>query len=156
MTTHAKTRIASITLTGLLAGASMLAMGTANAANAPADIIITGGTVYTGADQPPTTTDVVIVGDKIAFIGPNAASRYDAKKTINAKGKIVSPGFIDGHAHAEDNLESADAATRVNKEWLYQGATTLLIGVDGGGTAAYFGALRVNGKLILDVGDKYD
>ena len=158
MTNHAKTRIASITLTGLLAGASMLAIGTANAANAPADIIITGGTVYTGADQPPTTSDVVIVGDKIAFIGPNAASRYDAKKTIDAKGKIVSPGFIDVHAHAEDNLEATDAKTRINEPWLYQGVTTVLIGVDGGGTpdiadqAAKFGKAGIGSNAVPYVG----
>jgi hypothetical protein len=46
----------------LLAGASLFAVSSAQAASAPADFIITGGTVYTGADQPPTTVDVVIVG----------------------------------------------------------------------------------------------
>jgi N-acyl-D-aspartate/D-glutamate deacylase len=154
MTKNATMRIASM----LLAGASALAMGSAFAANAPADVIITGGTVYTGADQPPTVTDVVIVGDKIAYIGPNAAGRYDAKQTINAKGKIVSPGFIDGHAHAEDNLESTDAKTRVNEPWLYQGVTTVLIGVDGGGTAdisdqaAKFGKDGIGSNAVPYVG----
>lgn len=158
MTNHATTRIAPFLFSGLLAGASALAIGTANAANAPADFIITGGTVYTGADQAPTTSDVVIVGDKIAFIGPNAASRYDAKKTINAKGKIVSPGFIDGHAHAEDNLEAADAKTRVNDAWLYQGVTTVLIGVDGNGTpdisdqAAKYGKAGIGSNAVPYVG----
>lgn len=154
MTKHATTRTASL----LLAGASALAIGTANAANAPADYIITGGTVYTGADQPPTIADVVVAGDRIVYIGPNASGRYDAKNTINAKGKIVSPGFIDGHAHAEDNLESPDARTRVNEPWLYQGATTLLIGVDGGGTpdiadqAAQFGRSGIGSNVVPYVG----
>ena len=154
MTKHTKIRIAST----LLAGTSLLAVATAFAANAPADVIITGGAVYTGADQPPTITDVVIVGDKIAFIGPNAAGRYDAKTVINAKGKIVSPGFIDGHAHAEENLGSPDARTRVNEAWLYQGATTLLIGVDGGGTpdisdqAAKFGKDGIGSNVVPYVG----
>jgi N-acyl-D-amino-acid deacylase len=154
MTKHAKIRIASV----LLAGSSMLAIGSANAANAPADVIITGGTVYTGADQPPTVTDVVIVGDKIAYIGPNAAGRYDAKTTVNAKGKIVSPGFIDGHAHAEDYLEAADAKTRINENWLYQGVTTVLIGVDGSGTpdisdqAAAYGKAGIGSNAVPYVG----
>jgi N-acyl-D-amino-acid deacylase len=154
MTIQSKVRIAST----LFAGASMLAMGTANAANAPADFIITGGNVYTGADQPPTVTDVVVVGDKIAYIGPNAASRYDAKTTINAKGKIVSPGFIDAHAHAEDNLESTDSKVRVNEPWLYQGVTTVFIGVDGGGTpdisdqAATYGKNGIGSNAVPYVG----
>jgi N-acyl-D-aspartate/D-glutamate deacylase len=118
----------------LLAGASLFAVSSAQAASAPADFIITGGTVYTGADQPPTTVDVVIVGDKIAYVGPNAAARYTAKRTVSAAGKIVSPGFIDGHAHPGSFLNSPDAKQRANYPWLYQGSTTLMIGVDGGGT----------------------
>lgn len=118
----------------LLAGVSLFAVSSAYAASAPADFIIAGGTVYTGADQAPTTADVVIVGDKIAFVGPNAAARYAAKATVNAAGKIVSPGFIDGHAHPNSFLNSTDARQRANYPWLYQGATTLMIGVDGGGT----------------------
>src|SRR5687768_9146911 len=117
-----KIRMASM----LLTGASLFAVGTAFAANAPADFIIAGGTVYTGADQPPTVTDVVVVGDKIAYIGPNAADRYDARTTINAKGKIVSPGFIDAHTHADDNLKSADSRIRLNEPWLYQGVATVM------------------------------
>ncbi|MHB1207074.1 MAG: N-acyl-D-amino-acid deacylase family protein [Rhodospirillaceae bacterium] len=152
----------------LLAGASIAAMASmamttafvsqARAANAPADFIIAGGTVYTGADASPTVTNVVIVGDKIAYIGPDAAKKYDAKKTVNAKGKIVSPGFIDGHAHADDNLNSPDAKTRANDPWLYQGATTLLIGVDGGGTpdisdeAAKFGKDGIGSNVVPYVG----
>ena len=112
----------------------MIALSSAQAANAPADYIIAGGTVYTGADVAPTTADVVIVGDRIAYVGPDAAKKYDAKKTVNAKGKIVSPGFIDGHAHPNSFLNSPDAKLRANYPWLYQGATTLMIGVDGGGT----------------------
>ena len=127
----------------LLAGVSLLAVSSAYAgffvsaayaAGAPADFIIAGGTVYTGADQPPTAVDVVIVGDKIAYVGANAAARYAAKTTINAAGKIVSPGFIDGHAHPDSFLSSPDAKQRANYPWLYQGSTTLMIGVDGGGT----------------------
>ena len=146
-------------LSVLLAGASALAMSaTAQAAGAPADFIIAGGTVYTGADVAPSVADVVIAGDKIVYVGPDAAKKYDAKKTVDAKGKIVSPGFIDGHAHADDNLNSPDAKTRVNAPWLYQGATTLLIGVDGGGTpdisdeAAKFGKDGIGSNVVPYVG----
>ncbi|MHB1205568.1 MAG: N-acyl-D-amino-acid deacylase family protein [Rhodospirillaceae bacterium] len=127
------TKGSALKLFSLMTGASLFALS-AQAANAPADYIIAGGTVYTGADVAPTTADVVIVGDKIAYVGPDAGKKYDAKKTVNAKGKIVSPGFIDGHAHPNSFLNSPDAKQRANYPWLYQGSTTLMIGVDGGGT----------------------
>lgn len=123
-----------IKLVSLLAGVSMFAVASAQAASAPADFIITGGTVYTGADQPPTQVDVVVAGDRIVYVGANAAARYTAKRTVDATGKIVSPGFIDGHAHPGSFLNSPDAKQRANYPWLYQGSTTLMIGVDGGGT----------------------
>ncbi len=147
------------TLSLLLAGASALALtSAAHAANAPADFIIAGGTVYTGADQPPATADVVIVGDKIAFVGPNAASRFTAKTTINAAGKIVTPGFIDGHTHPDEYIRNKDAKERVNAPWLTQGSTTLMIGVDGGGgidqadQAAVFGKDGIGTNVASFVG----
>ena len=143
----------------LLAGASALALTTAaQAATAPADFIIAGGTVYTGADQAPTTADVVIVGDKIAFVGPNAASRFTAKTTIDAKGKIVTPGFIDGHTHPDEYIRNKDAKERVNAPWLMQGSTTLMIGVDGRGAidqadqAAVFGKDGIGTNVASFVG----
>jgi N-acyl-D-amino-acid deacylase len=150
---------ASGIVAGLLAGSSFLALATtAQAASAPADVIITGGTVYTGADVAPTTADVVIVGDKIAYVGPGAASRYQAKTTIDAKGKIVTPGFIDAHAHPDSYIRSKDAKERINAPWIFQGATTLMIGIDGGGTpdisdeAAKFGADGIGTNVAPYVG----
>ena len=146
-------------LSALLAGASALALSiAAQAASAPADFIITGGTVYTGADQPAAVADVVIVGDKIAFVGPNAASRFTAKTTIDAKGKIVTPGFIDGHTHPDEYIRSKDAKERVNAPWLMQGSSTLIIGVDGRGAidqadqAAVFGKDGIGTNVASFVG----
>ena len=149
---------ASLPVRVLIAGTGMLAPALALAAAAPADILIAGGTVYTGADQPPSTADVVIVGDKLAYVGPDGAKRYQAKQTIDAKGKIVAPGFIDAHAHPDTYIRSPDAAVRINAPWLYQGATTLLIGVDGGGTpdiadeAAKFGQDGIGSNVVPYVG----
>src|SRR3954466_1448839 len=92
----------------LLAATSASAL----AAGAPADVIITGGTVYTGADVAPSVTDVVIVGDKIVYVGPNASARYNAERVIDVKGKIVAPGLIDGHAHPDTYIRSKDAKQR--------------------------------------------
>jgi N-acyl-D-amino-acid deacylase len=100
----------------------------------PADVIIRGGTVYSGAATPPSTDDVVIIGDKIAYVGPDGGKRYRAREIVNAEGKIVAPGFIDVHTHPETYVRSEEAKQRLNAPWLFQGATTLFIGVDGYGT----------------------
>jgi N-acyl-D-amino-acid deacylase len=100
----------------------------------PADVLIQGGTVYSGAETPASAGDVVIAGDKIVYVGPDGARRYNPKVVVNARGKIVAPGFIDVHAHPETYVRSDDAKQRLNAPWLFQGATTLFIGVDGYGT----------------------
>lgn len=122
---------------GLFTWACMAAwFGAAGSAAAavPADVLIQGGTVYSGAASPPSTDDVVIIGDKIVYVGPDGAKRYSPREIVNAKGKIVAPGFIDAHTHPETYLRSDDAKQRLNAPWLFQGATTLFIGVDGYGS----------------------
>src|SRR5581483_3433071 len=52
-----------------------------------------------------------------------------AKRTIDAKGLIVAPGFIDPHTHADEDLSNAQRKSNVN--YLMQGVTTDVIGNDG-------------------------
>ena len=59
-----------------------------------ADLIIRGGTVYTG-DAAPFTGDVAIKDDKIVAVGTGPT--ITATRTIDASGMIVAPGFIDPH-----------------------------------------------------------
>ena len=114
---------------------SILVTGAAHAADArqPADVLIRGGTVYTGAAAEPQILDVVVTGDSIAYVGADAAARFNATHTIDAQGKIVAPGFIDPHTHPDTYIRSRDRAQRRNAPWLMQGVTTIAIGVDGGG-----------------------
>ncbi len=121
------------TRTGLCATLWLGALGSAAAA-VPADVLIHGGTVYSGAAAPPSTDDVVIVGDKIVYVGPDGTKRYNPREIVNAQGKIVAPGFIDVHTHPDTYIRSHDSKQRLNAPWLFQGATTLFIGVDGEGT----------------------
>ena len=95
-----------------------------------ADLLIRGGTVYTGWDEP-FIGDVAIRGDRITAVGPNAGRR--AKRFIDATGMIVAPGFIDPHTHLAEDLRSGDARTRLVPAFLMQGITTAFIGNDGGG-----------------------
>ena len=148
-------------LVGLLIGACATAWSAAigsTIAAVPADVLIQGGTVYSGADMPPSRDDVVIVGDKIVYVGPNGAKRYRPRDIVNANGKIVAPGFIDAHTHPETFVRSNDSKQRFNAPWLFQGVTTLLMGVDGYGTPdvekerARFEQKGVGTNLVLYVG----
>ena len=105
----------------------------AGAAAAPqtVDLLITGGTVYDGTTAAGVKEDVGITGDKVVFLGQ--ATGVKAKRTLDATGKIVTPGFIDGHVHTNDQIFSKKADERLTPSNLMQGVTTNILGVDGGG-----------------------
>jgi len=119
---------------GLLSTAAALlcVSGAAAKADEAVDVIIRGGTIYDGGDGKSFVGDVAIRGDRIVYVGKSG--RHKAGKVIDAKGMIVAPGFIDPHTHADSFIRSPDKAVRVNAAWLNQGATTVMIGVDGSGT----------------------
>jgi N-acyl-D-aspartate/D-glutamate deacylase len=60
------------------------------------DLKITGGTVVDGSGNAPTTADVAVKDGKIVEIGKVSGA---AKRTVDATGAIVTPGFIDVHTH---------------------------------------------------------
>lgn len=94
------------------------------------ELIIRGGTIYTGADAP-FVGDVAVSGDRIRAVGPNLP--YSAARIVDARGMVVAPGFIDPHTHAGAQLASDEAPTRLVPAFLMQGVTTAFIGNDGGG-----------------------
>lgn len=113
---------------GLLAMPALLA-GAAPAPG-PVDLLIRGGTIYTGIGEG-FTGDVAIRGDRIVAVGKGL--KLKAKRVIDATGMIVAPGFIDPHTHMGDDLTSEDPAKRLIPAFLMQGVTTAFIGNDGGG-----------------------
>ena len=73
-----------------------------------ADLIISGGTVVT-MDGARTIYDdgaVVVRSDTIVAAGPRTEleAKYQAKETIDARAKLVLPGFINGHTHVPMTL----------------------------------------------------
>jgi N-acyl-D-aspartate/D-glutamate deacylase len=60
------------------------------------DLVIRGGTVVDGTGGEPREGDVGIVGTRIAAVG-SVAGR--GAEEIDAKGKLVTPGFVDIHTH---------------------------------------------------------
>lgn len=94
-----------------------------------ASLLIQNGTVYNGISTIASNVSIAIKDDKIVFIGNEASVAITASKTIDAKGLIVSPGFIDPHTHADRDLKDPDKSH--NKPFLFQGITTVVAGNDG-------------------------
>ena len=90
--------------------------------------LIAGGLVYDGSGGIPYVADLGIKGGKIVFIGDAEVARIGSDDTIDVTGLWVAPGFIDAHSHAElDRDYGRDALP-----YLYQGITSVVLGVDGG------------------------
>ncbi len=92
------------------------------------EVLIKGGTIIDGTGSESFIGHIGIAGDTIVFIGKKASN---ADKVIDAKGMIVSPGFIDPHTHSLGELQSDDKNHNLN--YLMQGVTTVFNGNDGGG-----------------------
>ena len=84
------------------AGPALLAR-VPNALAATYDLIIRGGRVIDPSAGIDAIRDVAVAGGKIAAIEANIAG--DAAGTIDARGKLVTPGLIDIHTHAGRSKE---------------------------------------------------
>src|SRR6516164_9289819 len=62
----------------------------------PLDLVVRGGTLFDGTGAPARVGDLGIRGGKIAELGE---VRGPARRTIDATGCAVTPGFIDIHTH---------------------------------------------------------
>ena len=86
------------------------------------DLIIRNGTVIDGTKAPRYEADVAVQDGRIVAIGELAG--YSAKQTLDAKGRIVAPGFIDSHTHDDMAVIShPDMDFKVS-----QGVTTVIGG----------------------------
>ena len=105
------------------------------------DIKIINGVIIDGSGKDAYKADLGITGDKITKIGD--LSNEDAKTTIDAKGQVVSPGFIDMHTHSDMSLVyDRNASSRIRT-----GVTTDVIGNCGIGVAP---VKEENKQLLLD------
>ena len=93
-----------------------------------ADLIIRNGTVIDGTGAAPFEADIAIDHGRITAIGKIPAS---GQEEIDAKGQIVTPGFIDPHSHYDAQATWSSRITPSS----WHGVTTTLIGNCGVGFA---------------------
>ncbi len=86
------------------------------------DILIVNGKIIDGTGNNWYYGNIAVKNGKIIRMGHNMM--MVATKTIDAKGMIVAPGFIDVHTHLEDD-ESKDPTTQ---SFIYDGVTTCITG----------------------------
>jgi dihydroorotase/N-acyl-D-amino-acid deacylase len=109
----------------IVASVTGLLMAIPAAQAPPFDLLIRNGRIVDGTGSPWYRGDVAVRGDTIARIAP----RIDAPagRTIDAAGKVVSPGFIDIHTHARRGIFQVPTADN----YVRQGVTTIMEGPDG-------------------------
>ena len=107
------------------------------------DILIKGGTVVDGTRVPRYRADVWIKDGKIAQIGGRAHGF--AKKTIDADGLIVAPGFVDLHTHYDAQIRWDPYCTISG----WHGVTSLVLGNCGFGFAPVKPDFRERSMLTM-------
>ena len=85
------------------------------------DLVIRNGTIYDGKGGKPYLADLAVTGKTITKIG---IIQESGTKEIDAKGKIVTPGFVDIHTHYDGQV-TWDPYLRPST---YHGVTTVVMG----------------------------
>lgn len=80
----------------------------------PADMVIRSGrwiSVQSGEIVP--NTDIAIMGERIAFVGPDASHTIgETTEVIDAENRYISPGLLDAHMHVESGMLSVSEFVR--------------------------------------------
>src|SRR5881398_1852643 len=111
-----RTWVCSLFFTVIIGG------GQIASADAPFDVVIKGGTVYDGTGGEGRVADVAIRGDRIAGVGDFA--KAVPKKTIDARGLAVAPGFINMLSWSNESLIQDGRS----QSEIRQGVTTEIMG----------------------------
>jgi N-acyl-D-aspartate/D-glutamate deacylase len=85
------------------------------------DLVVRGGSVVDGTGRPPFHADVAVDGDRIVAVGEVLERGW---RTIDAAGRVVTPGFIDAHTHLDAQLFWDPLASPC----CWHGVTTVVVG----------------------------
>jgi N-acyl-D-aspartate/D-glutamate deacylase len=92
------------------------------------DLVIRGGTVFDGTGGEPRDADVAIAAGRVVEVGRIAAK---GAEELDAKGLMVTPGFVDLHTHYDAQVTWSSEITPSS----WNGVTTAMIGNCGVGFA---------------------
>ncbi len=97
------------------------------------DILIRGGLVIDGTGAPARRADVAITDGRLTDVGQVAGRR--AGRMIDARDRVLTPGFIDIHSHSDEAMFVNSAMESA----LHQGVTLAVCGNCGGSSAPVHG-----------------
>jgi dihydroorotase len=103
------------------------------------DLLVQGGEVIDPAARLSGVMDVGVAGGKIVEIGPNLPAT-EARQTLSAKGRLVTPGLVDIHAHVFVNAHDMGAHT---DHFCRQSGVTTLCDAGSAGSAGFAGLRQV-------------
>ena len=95
------------------------------------DLLIRGGTIVDGTGGAPFVGDVLVHDGRIIEVSKGAIEGASARETIEANGKLVTPGFVDVHTHY-DGQATWDEELAPS---CWHGVTTIVMGNCGVGFA---------------------
>ncbi|MDH3222673.1 MAG: amidohydrolase family protein [Gemmatimonadota bacterium] len=128
------TRFAGLALAFLVA--APLVTGRVSGQQVPHyDVAFVGGHVIDGTGNPWFQADVAVLGGRIVKVGD--LGDHTAGRTVEAKGLVIVPGFVDLHSHAGDEgrgnggLTDSNPRYRAAPNLVAQGVTTLVANQDG-------------------------
>ncbi|HEV7395193.1 MAG TPA: amidohydrolase [Pyrinomonadaceae bacterium] len=152
------TQLLSVILLVVMVINSSATNASAQSGKASADLIVSGGTIVTmdNARNVIENGALAITGGRIVAVGPAAEiqKRYVARETIDARGRLIVPGLINGHTHIPmtlfrglaDDLDLQDWLTKyifpaeaknVTEEFVRAGTRLGLAEMIRGGTTTY-------------------
>ncbi|HLR25585.1 MAG TPA: amidohydrolase family protein [Fodinibius sp.] len=108
---------------------------------------LSGGTIIDGTGSPRNKADILVREDSIGFIGQVDSDTIQVRNYVDISGKIVSPGFIDVHAHGNPLI------TPEFRNFLAMGVTTIVLGQDGsspkvGSLKSWFAKIEETGPAV--------
>ena len=90
------------------------------------DLVIRNATIVDGTGRPTFTGDLAVQDGKIAAVGEVSET---GKKEIDAKGKLLTPGWVDVHSHMDGQATWDPLCSPAANH----GITTLIMGNCGSG-----------------------
>ena len=114
------------------------------------DLILRNGEIVDGTGRPRFRADVGIVGDRVEAVGALGPCAR-ARRTVDATGLVIAPGFIDLHGHSDlvFTLPGSEQA-RLLEGRIRQGITTEVIGNCGLGAAPVNERSRSRVRALMD------